>query len=152
MSEISWTGSRGPARSTAGERQGANLADLLERILDKGIVIVGDVRVNLLDIELLTIKLRLLVASDLATTAFSFLAAVALLSDLAVFACGLAAGLAAALDAGFASVAAGAWASAGVPPLTATSDAPATAPAMTSRFRRDKPSIGVDLHGSFTGG
>ncbi|WUI04349.1 gas vesicle protein [Spirillospora sp. NBC_00431] len=41
----------------------ANLADLLERILDKGIVIVGDVRVNLLDIELLTIKLRLLVAS-----------------------------------------------------------------------------------------
>ncbi|MGW2310128.1 gas vesicle protein GvpJ, partial [Actinomadura luteofluorescens] len=47
----------------AGERQGANLADLLERILDKGIVIVGDVRVNLLDIELLTIKLRLLVAS-----------------------------------------------------------------------------------------
>nr|WP_306434448.1 gas vesicle protein [Actinomadura roseirufa] len=39
------------------------MADLLERILDKGIVIVGDVRVNLLDIELLTIKLRLLVAS-----------------------------------------------------------------------------------------
>ncbi|MFI0408914.1 gas vesicle protein [Actinomadura sp. 3N508] len=46
-----------------GERQSASLADLLERILDKGIVIVGDVRVNLLDIELLTIKLRLLVAS-----------------------------------------------------------------------------------------
>nr|WP_084265731.1 gas vesicle protein [Actinomadura macra] len=44
-------------------QQSANLADLLERILDKGIVIVGDVRVNLLDIELLTIKLRLLVAS-----------------------------------------------------------------------------------------
>ncbi|GAA2148623.1 gas vesicle protein [Actinomadura napierensis] len=63
MSEISWTGSRGPAKSMAGERQSANLADLLERILDKGIVIVGDIRVNLLDIELLTIKLRLLVAS-----------------------------------------------------------------------------------------
>ncbi|MEO3824365.1 gas vesicle protein [Actinomadura sp. B10D3] len=47
----------------AGERQSANLADLLERILDKGIVIVGDIRINLLDIELLTIKLRLLVAS-----------------------------------------------------------------------------------------
>ncbi|MFD0690140.1 gas vesicle protein [Actinomadura fibrosa] len=44
-------------------QQSANLADLLERILDKGIVIVGDIRVNLLDIELLTIKLRLLVAS-----------------------------------------------------------------------------------------
>nr|WP_153540808.1 gas vesicle protein [Actinomadura macrotermitis] len=48
---------------TGGPAQGANLADLLERILDKGIVIVGDIRVNLLDIELLTIKLRLLVAS-----------------------------------------------------------------------------------------
>ncbi|MGP4028227.1 gas vesicle protein [Actinomadura sp. 3N407] len=63
MSEISWTGTRSPARSTAGEKTSANLADLLERILDKGIVIVGDIRVNLLDIELLTIKLRLLVAS-----------------------------------------------------------------------------------------
>jgi hypothetical protein len=41
----------------------ANLADILERVLDKGIVIAGDIRVNLLDIELLTIKLRLLVAS-----------------------------------------------------------------------------------------
>ncbi len=39
-----------------------NLADVLERVLDKGIVIVGDIRVNLLDIELLTIKLRLVVA------------------------------------------------------------------------------------------
>ncbi|MFB4310264.1 gas vesicle protein [Actinomadura sp. GTD37] len=63
MSEISWTGQPSPARSMAGERTSANLADLLERILDKGIVIVGDIRVNLLDIELLTIKLRLLVAS-----------------------------------------------------------------------------------------
>ncbi|MFF6781776.1 gas vesicle protein GvpJ [Streptomyces sp. NPDC012510] len=41
----------------------ANLADILERVLDKGIVIVGDIKINLLDIELLTIKLRLLVAS-----------------------------------------------------------------------------------------
>ncbi|MEU3405455.1 gas vesicle protein [Streptomyces sp. NPDC006670] len=41
----------------------ANLADILERVLDKGIVIAGDIRINLLDIELLTIKLRLLVAS-----------------------------------------------------------------------------------------
>lgn len=41
----------------------ANLADLLERILDKGIVIAGDVSVRLVDIELLTIKLRLLIAS-----------------------------------------------------------------------------------------
>ena len=41
----------------------ANLADILERMLDKGIVIAGDIQINLLDIELLTIKLRLLVAS-----------------------------------------------------------------------------------------
>ena len=41
----------------------ANLADILERVLDKGVVIAGDIRVNLLDVELLTIKLRLVVAS-----------------------------------------------------------------------------------------
>jgi hypothetical protein len=41
----------------------ANLADILERVLDKGIVIAGDIQINLLDIELLTIKLRLLVCS-----------------------------------------------------------------------------------------
>jgi len=43
--------------------QAAGLADILERILDKGLVIVGDIKVNLTDIELLTIKVRLLVAS-----------------------------------------------------------------------------------------
>ena len=43
--------------------QPANLGDILERVLDKGIVIAGDIKVNLLDIELLTIKLRLVVAS-----------------------------------------------------------------------------------------
>lgn len=41
----------------------ANLADILERILDKGIVIAGDIKIDLLDIELLTIRLRLFVAS-----------------------------------------------------------------------------------------
>jgi hypothetical protein len=41
----------------------ANLADILERVLDKGIVIAGDIQINLVDIELLTIKLRLLIAS-----------------------------------------------------------------------------------------
>lgn len=51
-------GSREPARPDS-----ANLADILERVLDQGIVIAGDIRVNLLDIELLTIKLRLVVAS-----------------------------------------------------------------------------------------
>jgi hypothetical protein len=43
--------------------QSSSLADILERVLDKGIVIAGDIRVNILDIELLTIKIRLLVAS-----------------------------------------------------------------------------------------
>jgi hypothetical protein len=42
---------------------GDSLADILERVLDKGIVIAGDIQINLLDIELLTIKLRLVVAS-----------------------------------------------------------------------------------------
>jgi hypothetical protein len=42
---------------------GDSLADILERVLDKGIVIAGDIQINLLDIELLTIKLRLIVAS-----------------------------------------------------------------------------------------
>ncbi len=43
--------------------QSTSLGDILERVLDTGIVIAGDIRVNLLDIELLTIKLRLVVAS-----------------------------------------------------------------------------------------
>ncbi len=43
--------------------ESANLADILERVLDKGIVIAGDIQVNLLDIELLTIKLRLVIVS-----------------------------------------------------------------------------------------
>jgi hypothetical protein len=46
-----------------GRDSGGNLADILERVLDKGIVIAGDIRINLLDIELLTVKLRLIVAS-----------------------------------------------------------------------------------------
>ena len=44
-------------------RGGTDLADVLERVLDKGVVVAGDIAINLLDIELLTIKLRLLIAS-----------------------------------------------------------------------------------------
>jgi Gas vesicle protein len=54
---------RSSASAVAGGHQPANLGDILERVLDRGIVIVGDIRVSLLDIELLTIKLRLLIAS-----------------------------------------------------------------------------------------
>ena len=55
-------GSATAATSGGGGGAVSNLADVLERVLDKGIVVVGDIRVNLLDIELLTIKLRLIVA------------------------------------------------------------------------------------------
>jgi hypothetical protein len=48
---------------TSGTSRPEGLADILERVLDKGIVIAGDIRVNLLDIELLTVKIRLLVVS-----------------------------------------------------------------------------------------
>jgi hypothetical protein len=52
-------------RNTAPVASGSkgDLADILERVLDKGIVVAGDIAINLLDIELLTIKLRLLIAS-----------------------------------------------------------------------------------------
>ncbi len=51
------------AGNLPGHQHPAQLADILERVLDKGIVIAGDIQINLLDIELLTIKLRLLIAS-----------------------------------------------------------------------------------------
>lgn len=41
----------------------ATLADVLERILDKGLVIAGDIKIKLVDIELLTIQIRLMIAS-----------------------------------------------------------------------------------------
>jgi len=43
--------------------ESSNLADILERILDKGIVIAGDIRINLVNVELLTIQLRLVICS-----------------------------------------------------------------------------------------
>jgi hypothetical protein len=56
-------GGLAPFGQSALSEGGTNLADVLERVLDKGVVIAGDIQVNLLDIELLTIKLRLVVAS-----------------------------------------------------------------------------------------
>jgi len=41
----------------------ATLADVLERVLDKGIIIAGDIKIKLVDIELLTIQIRLMIAS-----------------------------------------------------------------------------------------
>ena len=43
--------------------ESTNLADLLERLLDKGIVIAGDIKIKLVDVELLTIQIRLVVCS-----------------------------------------------------------------------------------------
>ena len=43
--------------------QGSSLADILERVLDKGVVIAGDITISLVGVELLNIKVRLLVAS-----------------------------------------------------------------------------------------
>jgi len=57
--EMTGIGGLAPTRSS----NPAQLADVLERVLDKGIVIAGDIKIDLLDIELLTIRLRLLVAS-----------------------------------------------------------------------------------------
>lgn len=50
-------------RNIAHATETATLADILERILDKGIVIAGDIKIKLVDIELLTIQIRLLIAS-----------------------------------------------------------------------------------------
>jgi hypothetical protein len=52
----------GSATAAARPAETTNLADVLERVLDKGVVIAGDIQINLLDIELLTIKLRLVIA------------------------------------------------------------------------------------------
>lgn len=40
-----------------------NLADILERVLDKGIVVAGDIQIKLAEVDLLTIKIRLMIAS-----------------------------------------------------------------------------------------
>ena len=67
MSQISryGIGNGAPGASVAARDAGSGtgLVDVLDRVLDKGLVIAGDIRINLLDIELLTIKVRLLIAS-----------------------------------------------------------------------------------------
>lgn len=44
-------------------RRSSSLVDVLERVLDKGLVVAGDVKISLADVELLTIRVRLLVCS-----------------------------------------------------------------------------------------
>ena len=50
-------------RSAQHSVESTNIADLLERVLDKGIVIAGDIKISLVDIELLSIQLRLVICS-----------------------------------------------------------------------------------------
>lgn len=52
-----------PARNIAHATNTSNLADVLERVLDKGVVIAGDIKIKLVDIELLTIQIRLVICS-----------------------------------------------------------------------------------------
>jgi len=51
------------ANKLAHATEATNLADILERVLDKGIVIAGDIKIQVADIDLLTIKIRLMIAS-----------------------------------------------------------------------------------------
>ena len=62
MDELS-TYSSGGSLSPGASAPRDSLIDVLDRVLDKGVVIAGDIKINLLDIELLTIKIRLLIAS-----------------------------------------------------------------------------------------
>jgi hypothetical protein len=52
-----------PAKTITTSTQGSTLADVLERVLDKGIVIAGDISVSVASTELLTIRIRLLISS-----------------------------------------------------------------------------------------
>jgi len=52
-----------PSQGLVHATETSNLADILERVLDKGIVIAGDIKIKLVDIELLTIQVRLLISS-----------------------------------------------------------------------------------------
>lgn len=52
-----------PPQSMTHSVESTNLADLLERILDKGVVIAGDISIKLVEVELLTIQLRLVICS-----------------------------------------------------------------------------------------
>jgi len=52
-----------PERYELGPQRSQGLVDILDRILDKGLVVAGDIKINLANVELLTIRIRLLVCS-----------------------------------------------------------------------------------------
>jgi hypothetical protein len=52
-----------PTPLTEGHGRSAGLVDVLDRVLDKGLVVAGDIKVSLAEVELLTIRIRLLICS-----------------------------------------------------------------------------------------
>ena len=52
-----------PNELTGSQRGNAGLVDLLDRVLDKGLVVAGDIKVSLAEVELLTIRIRLMICS-----------------------------------------------------------------------------------------
>lgn len=52
-----------PTDLTGNQSRGTGLVDVLDRVLDKGLVVAGDIKVSLAEVELLTIRIRLLVCS-----------------------------------------------------------------------------------------
>ena len=63
MTVASHVSSSNSARSFTSATQGSSLADVLERVLDKGVVIAGDISVSVGSTELLSIRIRLLISS-----------------------------------------------------------------------------------------
>jgi len=51
------------AMELPGSHRATGLVDVLDRVLDKGLVIAGDIKVSLAEVELLTIRIRLLICS-----------------------------------------------------------------------------------------
>src|SRR3954466_4713810 len=52
-----------PTSLTEGHARSSGLVDVLDRVLDKGLVVAGDIKVSLAEVELLTIRIRLIVCS-----------------------------------------------------------------------------------------
>jgi len=52
-----------PAALSSGSSHNASLVDILDRVLDKGLVVAGDIKISLAEVELLTIRIRLLICS-----------------------------------------------------------------------------------------
>src|SRR6188508_2069978 len=52
-----------PTSLSEGHGRSTGLVDVLDRVLDKGLVVAGDIKISLAEVELLTIRIRLLICS-----------------------------------------------------------------------------------------